>query len=80
MRRRDAVALLGGAAFCPLVVGAQPGRTMTIGMLSPFAQDIGPPAFDAFENELRSLGWWPGLSSHCFELLPDMFVAFLSFG
>ena len=60
MRRREAVALLGGVAFCPLAVVAQPARTMTIGMLSPFSQDIGPPAFDAFENELRSLGWRPG--------------------
>lgn len=29
-------------------------------MLSPFSREIGPPAFDIFEVELRRLGWRPG--------------------
>src|SRR5215469_11538637 len=59
MRRRDVFALLSGVALRPLAVCARTPRTMTIGMLSPFSREIGPPAFDAFEEELRSLGWRP---------------------
>jgi putative tryptophan/tyrosine transport system substrate-binding protein len=57
MRRRDVVALLGGAALSPLVARAQRAKAVRIGMLSPFLREIGPPAFDVFEEGLRSLGW-----------------------
>jgi putative ABC transport system substrate-binding protein len=60
MRRRDIVALLGGMALHPLIARAQSVKAMTIGMLSPFSREIGPPAFDSFEEELQGLGWRPG--------------------
>ena len=63
MRRRDFIALLGGAAAWPLKVQAQqPDRMRRIGVLMPFAE--GDPEArlrrNIFEEVLKKVGWIEG--------------------
>src|SRR5215203_2649174 len=58
MRRREVVALLGCAAAWPITAGAQQvGRTYRIGVLAP---EIPPGLLEAFQDELRALGYVEG--------------------
>ena len=64
MRRREFIALLGGAAACPLAARAQQPaeRVRRIGVLTPFAADD-PEAkarIEAFVHALRQFGWSEG--------------------
>ena len=59
MRRREFIALLGGAAAWPLVASAQqPGRIARIGYLASNLANQGP--LDAFRQGLRDLGYVEG--------------------
>ena len=63
MRRREFIAVLGGASAWPLAARAQqPDRMRSIGMLLPFAE--GDPEIQArlagFRQELEKLGWSEG--------------------
>jgi putative ABC transport system substrate-binding protein len=63
MKRRQFIALLGGAAAVwPLAARAQqPGKVSRIGYLSPGSATIGPLArHDAFLQGLRDLGYVEG--------------------
>jgi putative ABC transport system substrate-binding protein len=56
LKRRNFIALLGGAAAWPLAVRAQqPGKIWRIGYLSPAAGRN--PVDEAFEEALQQLGW-----------------------
>jgi putative ABC transport system substrate-binding protein len=60
MRRREFIALLGGAAAWPLAVHAQQGeRVRRIGVLNPAAADdaVWQTRMGAFQQELALLGW-----------------------
>jgi putative ABC transport system substrate-binding protein len=58
-RRRDIIALLGGAAAWPLTARAQqPGKVYTIGLLSPSA--FTTPVHGVLFDALRELGWIEG--------------------
>ena len=53
--------LVLGMLTGPSAVGAQPGRSARIGVLSPFAASTGPaPSFQAFRDGLRELGYVEG--------------------
>jgi putative tryptophan/tyrosine transport system substrate-binding protein len=57
MRRRDFITLLGGAATWPFAARAQkPEKIARIGYLSA-ANPRSMPAFQAFEQRLRELGY-----------------------
>ena len=61
LRRREFVALLGGAAAWPLVAHAQqPGKLPTIGILGGQTRSTAGQFFAAFEQRLRELGWSEG--------------------
>jgi putative tryptophan/tyrosine transport system substrate-binding protein len=62
MRRREFIALLGGAAAAwPLVARAQQrGKLPTIGFLGPASASAMRPWIDAFVARLRELGWVEG--------------------
>jgi putative ABC transport system substrate-binding protein len=64
MRRRDFIALLGGAAATwPLGAGAQQGdRVRRIGMLVPLDENdpVAKPSISAFTQALADLGWADG--------------------
>jgi putative ABC transport system substrate-binding protein len=63
MRRREFIALLGGAAACPLAARAQPGERMRrIGVLMYWAADDaeGQARLAAFTQALKQLGWSDG--------------------
>jgi putative ABC transport system substrate-binding protein len=63
MRRRDFIALLGGAAAWPLSARAQQGERMRrIGVLMPAAADDldGQARIAAFRQGLQQLGWTDG--------------------
>ena len=61
MRRREFIALLGGAAAWPLAARAQPiGKLPTIGFLgsgTPLSMNVWTAAF---AQRLRELGWSEG--------------------
>jgi putative tryptophan/tyrosine transport system substrate-binding protein len=63
MRRRDFIAIVGGAtvALPRPSHGQKSGRVVRMGVLSPFFPSIGPsPSFDAFSQTMRELGWIEG--------------------
>jgi putative ABC transport system substrate-binding protein len=61
VRRRDFIALIGGAAAAPLVVRAQqPGKVWRIGYLYPGTLAAVTGQFDAFRSGLRALGYAEG--------------------
>jgi ABC-type uncharacterized transport system substrate-binding protein len=63
MKRREFIALIGGAATMPLMAQAQQSeRTRRIGVLMPFPKDNseGQKRIAAFLQELRQLGWIDG--------------------
>jgi putative tryptophan/tyrosine transport system substrate-binding protein len=65
MRRREVIALLGGAATAwPLAARAQqPAQIKRVGMLMGFANDaLGQVSVKAFQQELERLGWAEGRS------------------
>jgi putative tryptophan/tyrosine transport system substrate-binding protein len=62
MRRRDFMALVGGAAAWPLAARAQPnGPVRRLGALFSVEQDArGQARYEAFSNALARLGWIEG--------------------
>jgi putative ABC transport system substrate-binding protein len=61
MRRRQFIALLGGAAALPLAAGAQQGeRTRLVGIIAGFAEAEFLPLLTAFRDKLKELGWTEG--------------------
>ncbi len=62
MRRREFIALVGGAIACPLGVRAQQqaGKLPRIGYLGATSPSDRPPLLHAFRQELRALGWIAG--------------------
>jgi hypothetical protein len=63
MRRRNFIALLGGAAAWPLAARAQQGERMRrIGALMTYAESDaeGRARIAAFRDELQKLGWTEG--------------------
>jgi putative ABC transport system substrate-binding protein len=62
MRRREFIALVGGAIACPMGVRAQQqaGKVPRIGFLSLTSASDRPFLLDAFRQRLRELGWAEG--------------------
>ena len=62
MRRREFIALVGGAIACPIGVHAQQqtGKAPRIGFLGLTSSFDRPPLLDAFRQGLRELGWVEG--------------------
>ena len=61
IRRRDFIALLGGAAAWPLAASAQQaGKLPTIGFLGATTPSGGGQLLAAFVRRLRELGWVDG--------------------
>ena len=62
MRRREFIALVGGAIVCPMGVRAQPqaGKVPRIGYLGVTSPSDRPSLLDAFRQSLRELGWVEG--------------------
>ena len=62
MRRREFIALVGGAIACPMGVRAQQqaGKAPRIGYLGVTSPSDRPLLLDAFRQRLRELGWVEG--------------------
>jgi putative ABC transport system substrate-binding protein len=63
VKRREFITLIGGAAAArPLPVhGQKSGKAARVGVLSPFFPSFGAsPAYDAFSQKMRELGWIEG--------------------
>jgi len=60
MRRRDFIALLGGAAMWPRAAGGQQPAIAKVGVLWPGAAYPAPPRMPAFAQALRQLGFIEG--------------------
>jgi len=60
MRRREFMALLGGAAAWPLAVRAQQSTIPVVGYLSSFPADINPKFVQAFRRGLNEAGFVEG--------------------
>jgi putative ABC transport system substrate-binding protein len=62
MRRREFIALVGGAIWCPTGVRAQQqtGKVHRIGFLGVTSPSDRPSLLDAFRQGLRELGWVEG--------------------
>ena len=60
MRRRDFIALVGGAATWPLAARAQPAKVPKVGILYPGLAASAVPRVAAFREGLRSGGIAPG--------------------
>jgi putative ABC transport system substrate-binding protein len=67
MKRRELVALIGGAAAScvswPLAARAQPGKVWRIGMLDTTSAQLNAPNLNAFRQGLRQLGYVEGQTS-----------------
>jgi putative ABC transport system substrate-binding protein len=84
MRRREFIALLGGAAIAwPLAVRAQQEKNFArIGLLSPFSPSTAALWHQAFRQGLRDLGWIEGknisieyrYAEERADVLPDLAV------
>ncbi len=58
MRRREVLALLGGAASWPVVAGAQQSaRKPQVARLSPLSRETDKPMIDSLLEGLRARGW-----------------------
>jgi len=65
MRRRDFIALLGGAAAAwPLAARAQQSRRVGVLMSSPATNSVSQAYLAAFVQALRKLGWIEGQNLH----------------
>jgi putative ABC transport system substrate-binding protein len=67
VKRREFIALLGGAAAAwPQTARAQQPAMLRIGVLEPLAtnDDEAQPRVTAFEERLRELGWVNGQNVH----------------
>ena len=63
MKRREFIALIGGAAAWPIAAQAQqPERMRRIGVLMPLAANDpdAQPRVSAFQRRLQELGWTDG--------------------
>jgi putative ABC transport system substrate-binding protein len=61
MRRREFIALVGGAAAWPLAARAQQaGKIFRIGMVEPISAALNAANLNAFREELRDLGYVEG--------------------
>ena len=60
MRRREFIALLGGAAAWPLAARAQQAAMARVGILWPAASPPAPPRMEWFTQALRQLGFTEG--------------------
>jgi putative tryptophan/tyrosine transport system substrate-binding protein len=60
LKRREFIALLGGATTWPLVARAQPVAMPVIGMLWPGTSPPGYPRMESFTQALRQLGFVDG--------------------
>jgi len=62
MRRRQFIALLGGAVTCALAARAQPDRVRLIGVLMAYSQSdqVAQSWLAAFRSALSKLGWTEG--------------------
>jgi putative tryptophan/tyrosine transport system substrate-binding protein len=61
MRRREFIAVLGGAATWPVAASAQQAtRVPTIGYLGPNVESVDRPRIAAFAHRLAELGWTEG--------------------
>ena len=66
MRRRELIALLGGAAVMPSILwplaarAQQPGKVYRIGMLETISEALNAANLAAFRKSLRDLGYVEG--------------------
>jgi putative tryptophan/tyrosine transport system substrate-binding protein len=60
MKRREFIALVGGAAAWPLAVSAQPAKLPTIGFLGANTPSVQRESTAALVQRLRELGWVEG--------------------
>jgi putative tryptophan/tyrosine transport system substrate-binding protein len=60
MKRREFIALLGGAAAWPLAAHAQQSKVPIIGFLHPGFPDAGSPVFNGLRDGLRDVGYVEG--------------------
>ena len=61
MKRREFIALVGGAVACPLSVCAQQaGKSVRVGRLSPLSEATERPMLDGLRQGLSDLGWVEG--------------------
>jgi putative tryptophan/tyrosine transport system substrate-binding protein len=61
MRRREFIALLGGAAASlPLAAGAQQDRVPTVGVLRPNRKDVVETFAEPFGRYMKAIGWEEG--------------------
>jgi putative tryptophan/tyrosine transport system substrate-binding protein len=60
MKRRDFIAVMGGAAAWPLAAQAQPAKLPTIGFLGTTTPSAWADYVPAFVQRLRELGWIEG--------------------
>ena len=60
MKRREFIALLGGATAWPLAVRAQQGRLPLVGVLRPNPKDIIETFAEPFRRYMKAIGWEEG--------------------
>ena len=60
MKRREFIALLGGAATWPLAARAQQARLPLVGVLRPNPKDITETFAQPFRRYMRAAGWEEG--------------------
>ena len=60
MKRREFIALIGGAACWPVASPAQQAKVWRIGMLETTSATLNASNIDAFRQELRQTGYVEG--------------------